>query len=109
MKRALWLAILLNAVGACTRPLPAVEVTPVTVQVLETDDQCVVDGQSMRCEQIGVSLRDSMHIPTDRRISLSMQGTPFSTAQARHVQDILRAAGYAHLITVGFLSEPGKP
>jgi len=97
---------LLWAVTACTCAGAPVTSGLVKVRVVSADE-CVVNTQRMRCETVGTYLRHSLQVTVDRSVRLLMDGTPYSPADARRVRDVLRAAWYSQVITVGFVSEPG--
>jgi hypothetical protein len=95
---------LLCAVAACTP-----EETSIRVNVLASGGDCVVDGRQMRCDSVGVHLRDSLKMPVDRPITVFVEGTEGSEERGLRTGVILRDAGFSRIVRVGFLTEPGEP
>jgi hypothetical protein len=82
----------------------------IRVKVLSDGEQCVVNDQPMRCDLVGNHLRNALRVPVDRIVSIEVEGAQQSEGRGRRVRDILRDAGYSHVMVVAFFtdSQPGR-
>ena len=103
----IWKSIVLAAV-TYVAAASAGEPSTVDVHVLADGEYCTVYGQQMRCDLIGPYLRDARGVPFDHPILLLVDGTDDSEGRGRRVAELIARMGYAKLVRVGFITEPGK-
>jgi hypothetical protein len=99
----IWRSIALAAV-TYVAAASAGEPSTVDVHVLADGEYCTVYGQQMRCDLIGPYLRDARGVPFDHLVD----ETNDSEGRGRRVAELIARTGYAKLVRVGFITEPGK-
>ena len=102
MRRLVLLGATLSVVG-CSQP----DQSTVRVTVRPDGVGCVVDTQHVACSDVGDHLRDTMRLPTETQVLVSVEGPARSEDRARYVAGLIRSAGYRNIATVGFITEPG--
>ena len=102
MRRLVLLGATLSVVG-CSQP----DQSTVRVTVRPDGVGCVVDTQHVACSEVGDHLRDTMRLPTETQVVVSVEGPARSEDRGRYVAGLIRSAGYRNIATVGFITEPG--
>jgi hypothetical protein len=102
--RMQWSALLAIGVGL---PAFAGDANSVDVRVLIDGQQCVVNHQAIRCDDVGDHLRRTLHTKPDQLIQVSIDGTARSHERGHRIAELNRRAGYPHIIMVAFITEPG--
>lgn len=102
--RMRWSALLVMGIGL---PAFAGDSDSVDVRVLIDGQQCVVNHQAIRCDDVGSYLRGTLHTKPNQLIGVSVDGTAHSQERGHRIAQLIRRAGYIHIITVGFITEPG--
>ena len=87
---------------------PPREVHAIDIRILADSQLCSVRGWQIPCDAIGHYLRDTLQAAPDRLIRLIVNGTELSQERGQLIRDLIRGAGYARVITVGFITEPGQ-
>lgn len=80
---------------------------PVEVHVLLDGERCTVVGQQMDCAVVGSYLRDTLHIPFDHLIVVSVDGPRHSETPGKRVKAFIRSMGYKKVTTEDFITKPG--
>jgi hypothetical protein len=99
-----WSAVVTIAIGL---PTFAGAGDSVEVRVLIDGQQCVVSHEPIRCDDVGSYLRATLHTTPSQLIGVSVDGTAHSQERGHRIAQLIRSAGYTHVITVAFISEPG--
>jgi len=103
MLRFTWLAAATMCALGC-----AGDEQSITVRVLADGQRCVVSNYDISCKDIGRYLRETLQIARDRPVSIQVDGTERSEDRGHRVRELVRAAGYSRVISVGFITEPGE-
>lgn len=100
ISRSAWFAVLVStcAIGQKT--------DFVKVRVLTDGQNCVVFEQQMDCDSVGTYLKDTRHLPFSRSILVDLDVGEGSRAGGLKVGQSLKAAGFSHFYTVGFITDP---
>jgi len=101
-----WLLACVAALVSTTAE--AQESEPITVRVLFDGHNCIVYTMQMRCDAVGVYLRDNRHLAFSQPINVFPDGTgDDSRTRGLKTRDYLAKVGYSKIVVVGFLTEPG--
>lgn len=101
-----WLLACISALVSTTAD--AQESVPITVRVLSDGQSCIVYTKRMRCDAVGVYLRDNRHLAFSQPINVLPDGSGGdSRTRGLKTRDYLARVGYSKIVVVGFLTEPG--
>jgi hypothetical protein len=79
---------------------------PLRVTVRTDDLTCVVLDKVMPCTQVSGYLHQTLHIPFDRAVTISLEGLDPTESRGRSLATTLRDAGFRTIMIVGFITEP---
>src|SRR5262245_10110451 len=100
MRAVVSVATILALFAGCGSDLPA------EVKVLAGGVSCQVDVQTIPCKDSGAYLRDTLHVSSDKPVSIVVYDDVATKEEARLAGDAVRDAGYAHVkyFGVGFIT-----
>src|SRR5580700_11414823 len=90
----------------CSAAIAQVADSPLRVTVRTDDLTCVVLNKVIPCTQVSVYLPQTLHIPFDRAVTISLEGLDPTESRGRSLATALRDAGFRTVTVVGFITEP---